>query len=209
MQKVSMEEFGVINIEKLNSLKGGFIYLSRMIDYPTQEILDPKFLEDFKKNYPETAHKDELIEIINAMQVYSLEEIKTHYVSLFELNNRYTLYMTYYKMTDSRERGQVLAKLKMLYEMFGVQIEGTELSDYLPLMLEFLTYSDWKDDYRQQDLKLLFSVIEDGTYNLLEKSEEQSDDLYFRTVSIIRSEMRTCVEQPEMKQSDATKAGGE
>ncbi|KRL67505.1 nitrate reductase molybdenum cofactor assembly chaperone [Companilactobacillus versmoldensis DSM 14857 = KCTC 3814] len=180
-----------------------------MIDYPTQEILDPKFLEDFKKNYPETAHKDELIEIINAMQVYSLEEIKTHYVSLFELNNRYTLYMTYYKMTDSRERGQVLAKLKMLYEMFGVQIEGTELSDYLPLMLEFLTYSDWKDDYRQQDLKLLFSVIEDGTYNLLEKSEEQSDDLYFRTVSIIRSEMRTCVEQPEMKQSDATKAGGE
>ncbi len=209
MQKVSMEESGVINIEKLDSMKGGFIYLSRLIDYPTQQILEPQFLDDFKANYSDTPEKDELIDIITAMEAYSLEEIKTHYVSLFELNNRYTLYMTYYKMTDSRERGSLLAKLKMLYEMFGVQIDGTELSDYLPLMLEFLTYSDWNDDYRQQDLDLLFSVIEDGTYNLLQNSKEESDDLYFRVISIIRTELRSCVEQSQSEQSGITQTGGE
>nr|WP_153494394.1 nitrate reductase molybdenum cofactor assembly chaperone [Companilactobacillus mishanensis] len=204
-----MEESGVINIEKLDSMKGGFIYLSRLIDYPTQQILEPQFLDDFKANYSDTPEKDELIDIITAMEAYSLEEIKTHYVSLFELNNRYTLYMTYYKMTDSRERGSLLAKLKMLYEMFGVQIDGTELSDYLPLMLEFLTYSDWNDDYRQQDLDLLFSVIEDGTYNLLQNSKEESDDLYFRVISIIRTELRSCVEQSQSEQSGITQTGGE
>nr|WP_153454993.1 nitrate reductase molybdenum cofactor assembly chaperone [Companilactobacillus mishanensis] len=204
-----MEESGVINIEKLDSMKGGFIYLSRLIDYPTQQILEPQFLDDFKANYSDTPQKDELIDIITAMEAYSLEEIKTHYVSLFELNNRYTLYMTYYKMTDSRERGSLLAKLKMLYEMFGVQIDGTELSDYLPLMLEFLTYSDWNDDYRQQDLDLLFSVIEDGTYNLLQNSKEESDDLYFRVISIIRTELRSCVEQSQSEQSSITQTGGE
>ncbi|MFD1471646.1 nitrate reductase molybdenum cofactor assembly chaperone [Companilactobacillus mishanensis] len=199
----------MINIEKLDSMKGGFIYLSRLIDYPTQQILEPQFLDDFKANYSDTPEKDELIDIITAMEAYSLEEIKTHYVSLFELNNRYTLYMTYYKMTDSRERGSLLAKLKMLYEMFGVQIDGTELSDYLPLMLEFLTYSDWNDDYRQQDLDLLFSVIEDGTYNLLQNSKEESDDLYFRVISIIRTELRSCVEQSQSEQSGITQTGGE
>jgi nitrate reductase delta subunit len=61
---------------------------------------------------------------------------QTNYTGLFEMNRRYTLYMSYYKMTDSRERGTVLAKLKMLYEMFGVAETTSELSDYLPLMLD-------------------------------------------------------------------------
>lgn len=197
MQKVSTEEFGVINIDKLNSLKKGFVYLSRLLDYPNQSILDKKFIEDFQNEYADTPSKPELIEIISKIQKYTLEDIRTHYVSLFELNNRYTLYMSYYKMTDSRQRGQLLAKLKMLYEMFGVRIKGTEMSDYLPLMLEFLAFSDWKDDDRQQDLELLFSVIEDGTYTLLNNSKTQDDDMYFRVIKIVREEFKSCLE-PEI-----------
>ncbi len=190
-----MEEFGVINIEKLNTLKQGFTYLSRLLDYPEQDVLESEFLENFQRDYSETPSKSEIIDVIAEMQTYSLEELRTHYVSLFELNNRYTLYMTYYKMTDSRERGQLLAKLKMLYEMFGVRINGTELSDYLPLMLEFLAYSDWKDDDRQQDMQLMFSVIEDGTYSLLKNAEVQEDDMYFKLIRIVRAEFKSCLEQ--------------
>ncbi|APX72668.1 nitrate reductase molybdenum cofactor assembly chaperone [Companilactobacillus allii] len=185
----------MINIEKLNTLKQGFTYLSRLLDYPEQDILDPDFLDKFQKEYAKTPSKSEITEVILEMQTYSLEELKTHYVSLFELNNRYTLYMTYYKMTDSRERGQLLAKLKMLYEMFGVRIDGTELSDYLPLMLEFLAYSDWKDDERQQDMQLMVSVIEDGTYSLLKNAEVQDDDMYFKLIRIVRAEFKSCIEQ--------------
>ncbi len=197
MLKVSMEEFGVINIEQLNTLKQGFTFLSRLLDYPEQDIMDDDFFDDFKKNYSETPSKSEIEDVINDMHSYSLEELRTHYVSLFELNNRYTLYMTYYKMTDSRERGQLLAKLKMLYEMFGVRIDGSELSDYLPLMLEFLAYSDWKDDKRQQDLQLMFSVVEDGTYSLLKNAEVQEDDMYFKLIRIVRAEFKSCLEQTE------------
>ena len=32
----------------------------------------------------------------------------------------------------------MLAKLKVLYEMFGLKMVDNELSDYLPLMLQFL-----------------------------------------------------------------------
>lgn len=192
----------MINIEKLNSLKQGFVYLSRLLDYPQQSILTDDFVNEFKADYAETPSKDKLLNIIYKMQRYSLEELKTHYVSLFELNNRYTLYMSYYKMTDSRERGQLLAKLKMLYEMFGVRINGTEMSDYLPLMLEFLAFSDWKNDDRQQDLKLLFSVIEDGTYNLLENSKVQSEDMYFEIIKVVRAEFKSCLEEDSVQEGE-------
>ena len=34
----------------------------------------------------------------------------------------------------------MLAKLKVLYEMFGLKMVDNELSDYLPLMLQFLQH---------------------------------------------------------------------
>lgn len=48
--------------------------------------------------------------------------------------------MTYNQFDTQKERGQMLAKLKVLYEMFGLKMVDNELSDYLPLMLIFTNY---------------------------------------------------------------------
>ena len=46
--------------------------------------------------------------------------------------------MTFYALGDRRERGlELLLRLKQLYRAAGLEIEGRELPDYLPLMLEF------------------------------------------------------------------------
>ena len=45
--------------------------------------------------------------------------------------------MTFNKFDTQKERGQMLAKLKVLYEMFGLKMVDNELSDFLPLMLQF------------------------------------------------------------------------
>ena len=42
--------------------------------------------------------------------------------------------MTFNKFDTQKERGQMLAKLKVLYEMFGLKMVDNELSDFLPLM---------------------------------------------------------------------------
>ena len=102
--------------------------------------------------------------------------------------------MSYYKMTDSRERGTVLAKLKMLYEMFGIAESTSELSDYLPLMLEFLAIGDYLDDLRRKDLQLALGVIEDGTYNLLQNAVADSEKPYIKLVKLIRTVVGLCVE---------------
>ncbi len=75
--------------------------------------------------------------------------------------------MTFNKFDTQKERGQMLAKLKVLYEMFGLKMVDNELSDFLPLMLQFLQVADFKNDSRaQENLQLVIMIIEDGTYEM-------------------------------------------
>jgi nitrate reductase delta subunit len=59
------------------------------------------------------------------------------YVETFDLDRRTSLYLTYYQHGDTRKRGMALLRLKRLYAAGGLEQAGGELSDYLPLMLEF------------------------------------------------------------------------
>jgi nitrate reductase molybdenum cofactor assembly chaperone NarJ/NarW len=64
-------------------------------------------------------------------------ELAQHYVETFDLHKRSALYLTFYSLGDKRERGQALLRLRKLYRAAGLPQEGSELPDYLPLMLEF------------------------------------------------------------------------
>ena len=63
--------------------------------------------------------------------------LQQHYVETFDLHKRCGLYLSYYGEGDRRARGQALLRLKRLYRAAGVPLEGSELPDYLPVMLEF------------------------------------------------------------------------
>ncbi|HVW19350.1 MAG TPA: nitrate reductase molybdenum cofactor assembly chaperone [Solirubrobacteraceae bacterium] len=60
-----------------------------------------------------------------------------HYVETFDLRKRSGLYLTFYGDGDRRERGAALLRLKRMYRSAGLPLEGTELPDFLPAMLEF------------------------------------------------------------------------
>lgn len=63
--------------------------------------------------------------------------LQQHYVETFDLDKRCGLYLTFYGEGDKRARGAALLRLKRLYRAAGLPLEGTELPDYLPVMLEF------------------------------------------------------------------------
>ncbi|MGH2832360.1 MAG: nitrate reductase molybdenum cofactor assembly chaperone [Solirubrobacteraceae bacterium] len=63
--------------------------------------------------------------------------VEQHYVQTLDLNKRSGLYLTFYGEGDKRERGAALLRLKRMYRSAGLPLEGTELPDYLPVMLEF------------------------------------------------------------------------
>jgi nitrate reductase delta subunit len=55
----------------------------------------------------------------------------------FDLHKRCSLYLTFYGQGDRRDRGVALLRLKRMYRAAGLPLEGPELPDYLPVMLEF------------------------------------------------------------------------
>lgn len=64
-------------------------------------------------------------------------EAAQHYVATFDHTRRRSLYLTYYRYGDTRNRGLALLALKHLYRATGFAVADGELPDYLPLMLEF------------------------------------------------------------------------
>ncbi len=64
-------------------------------------------------------------------------EVAQHYVATFDLRRRCALYLTYYRYGDTRKRGMAMLAFKAAYRAAGSEPSGSELPDYLPLVLEF------------------------------------------------------------------------
>ena len=186
----------MIEISCVQARKELWSLLSRLLDYPQADFFTPANRQLITASTVlSSTEQMELTEIYDQLAAPSQLQRESHYADLFELNRRYTLYMSYYKMSDSRERGTVLAKLKMLYEMFGVAEATSELADYLPVMLEFFAYADFSDDERLADLQLAINVIEDGTHALLQRAAANQDDPYLRLVKLTRQLIKDCLAQ--------------
>ncbi|MBN0044443.1 nitrate reductase molybdenum cofactor assembly chaperone [Streptomyces actuosus] len=65
------------------------------------------------------------------------EELEGHYVETFDLRRRSSLHLTYYLHGDTRRRGMALLALNQRYRAAGWEIDGGELPDHLPVVLEF------------------------------------------------------------------------
>jgi nitrate reductase delta subunit len=63
--------------------------------------------------------------------------------------------------------------------------------------LEFLDFGEWENDDRRQDLELVFQVIEDGTYHILQNAREYADAPYLNLIRLIRKEVQNCLVKKE------------
>ncbi|KOP68120.1 nitrate reductase [Bacillus sp. FJAT-18019] len=183
----------MINLDKLYSYKHLFGFFAHQLTYPEKLDFHPTVLEGLaEKADPAYEHIGHFWELMHG---YSMEEIEEMYVQTFDFQKDSTLYMTYFKFEDSKERGQMLAKLKILYQMFGLDMPEEELSDYLPLMCEFIYAVEWAGySQAEKDFSVFISVIEDGTYHLL-KSLEKNNSPYYHLVKALRETLKACVRQ--------------
>lgn len=66
-------------------------------------------------------------------------EIEERYVELFDRGRHTSLNLFEHVHGDSRERGPAMVDLKQTYERAGFMVASSELPDYLPMLLEFLS----------------------------------------------------------------------
>jgi nitrate reductase delta subunit len=62
--------------------------------------------------------------------------LAAEYVELFDLRRRCGLYLSYYTAGDTRNRGLALLEFAAAYKAAGFDVEGGELPDYLPAVLD-------------------------------------------------------------------------
>ena len=68
-----------------------------------------------------------------------LFDLQERYVLLFDRTRSLSLHLFEHVHGESRDRGQAMIDLRSLYEKNGLSISATELPDFLPLFLEFLS----------------------------------------------------------------------
>ncbi|MGN4157027.1 nitrate reductase molybdenum cofactor assembly chaperone [Staphylococcus auricularis] len=196
-----MEGSSVINLTKYRYYQDSLGYIAQQLNFPEKLTFHPKtFQQTIEPSHP---GYEELKLYHEKMQQYSLSEIKAIYTDTFDFSKKAPLYMTYNKFDTQKERGQMLAKLKVLYEMFGLKMVDNELSDYLPLMLQFLQVANWENDPRAEgNIQLVIMIIEDGTYEMANHLAQEHNP-YAHVVRALRETLKACLADPKGVSSHA------
>ncbi|MEV0646267.1 nitrate reductase molybdenum cofactor assembly chaperone [Phytomonospora sp. NPDC050363] len=79
---------------------------------------------------------------LDAMAAQPASASAQHYVEVFDTRRRCCLYLTWWTDGETRRRGSSLAGLKARYRESGVEFDGAELPDFLPVVCEFAATAD-------------------------------------------------------------------
>ncbi len=77
-------------------------------------------------------------------------DLQERYVALFDRGRATSLHLFEHVHGESRERGTAMVDLKQVYARAGLQLAGSELPDYLPALLEFVSLRS-----REEGLEML------------------------------------------------------
>ncbi len=84
-------------------------------------------------------HKAALGELVAELSRSDLVDLQESYVALFDRGRATSLNLFEHVHGESRERGPAMLDLMQVYNRAGFSLDSSELPDYLPLMLEFLS----------------------------------------------------------------------
>ena len=119
-----------------------FKVLAALLDYPQPELLDalPALRATLDGERMLGAKERRAIDrLLEELRTGDLIDLQERYVGLFDRVRSLSLHLFEHVHGESRDRGQAMVDLKRLYATHGLEIEGSELPDYLPVFLEFLS----------------------------------------------------------------------
>ena len=116
--------------------------ISALLSYPTADLiaageeLRAAVAADAMTGRREKAWLGALIDDLGNRDLFDAQE---RYVLLFDRTRTLSLHLFEHVHGESRDRGQAMVDLALMYEAQGFEIDARELPDYLPLFLEYLS----------------------------------------------------------------------
>jgi len=114
--------------------------LSALLEYPDQELKDCLAeIETALDDDPDVsdAEGQAIRQFLAWMGETGLTPLQAAYVQTFDLTPENSLHLTHHLFGEEKGRGPALIDLSEYYKSYGVEVQGNELPDFLPLMLEF------------------------------------------------------------------------
>ena len=119
-----------------------FKALGALLDYPTPELqialdeVEQAIVEERALPAGELDGPRALIERLRRSDIMDAQE---YWIGLFDRSKRLALHLYEHSYGESRDRGQAMVNLALTYRMNGFELNASEMPDYLPLFLEFLS----------------------------------------------------------------------
>lgn len=122
-----------------------FKALSALLSYPTAELRQAlSEIVDAIRGSPLVGEPERngLFALIDEIGDGDLLEAEERYVAAFDRGRATSLHLFEHLYGDGRDRGAAMVDLKRLYERAGFTLATSELPDYLPVLLEYLSCRD-------------------------------------------------------------------
>ena len=119
--------------------------LSRLLEYPEQELKDNlAVIRERITSESEISNEERIVvlEFVDYLQGADLITLQQNYVNTFDMVPEHSLHLTHHIFGDETGRGPALVDLGEHYKGMGYEIEGNEIPDYLPLILEYVSTLD-------------------------------------------------------------------
>ena len=143
----------------------GYKLASVLLQYPTRALFDGLDELDAAARSGPRAARGHLAAFLAWLRATPPHEVAQHYVETFDLRRRSALYLTYYRHGDTRRRGMALLAFKTAYRAAGLEPDGAELPDYLPVVLDFAAVAPRGEDLLRRhraDLELLRRALHEA-----------------------------------------------
>ncbi len=113
-----------------------------LLHYPDEELQGSalELLAAVRQDaHLDDGQRERLADFIGALAESDLMELQARYVETFDRGRSLSLHLFEHVHGESRDRGQAMVDLLSVYERHGFRVALSELPDYLPLFLEFLS----------------------------------------------------------------------
>jgi nitrate reductase molybdenum cofactor assembly chaperone NarJ/NarW len=119
-----------------------FKAFSALLSYPSVEMRQalPEIAEVVGSSaLLEARERAGLLDLMDELGEGELLTIEERYVDLFDRGRALSLHVFEHLHGDGRDRGTAMVDLKALYAAAGFELSTSELPDYLPVVLEYLS----------------------------------------------------------------------
>ena len=116
--------------------------LAALLSYPTPDLqtaTDEIAAALAADGMLSSAQRESLSGLLTDLATHDIYDLQERYVGLFDRGRATSLHLFEHVHGESRDRGQAMADLLVLYAESGLELAANELPDYLPLFLEFLS----------------------------------------------------------------------